>query len=292
LKSRNRDRTYYNNKRDKRRLMKSITKDRPWLAYQPEVIAILEKRKTQFRRVVKTRIPIQPNWILHSAVCGRYNGSFRFRIPDSLNEQIVEGVNSTEYVYCPYGYPGEKLRVKESFWQDKRDQMICFEADHTFMLHPNDNAALRSKYIGTLNESMLELKTNPYWTKKPATSLPKWASRIPLNITNRRVEMLQEISKKDIRAEGISLPMSPRFTPGGFSELHQEFREYWNSFNGKWKGIYKKIKGHRILVAYECYPWAKEDIPPIPTTARKYQIPCRAYPNPYVWVVEFQSSSN
>ena len=61
--------------------------------------------------------------------------------------------------------------------------------------------------------------------------MPRWASRITLEITNIRVEKLQEISDKDIWNEGIRAPKCGK-------TKFVLFQELWNSINGKtypWK---------------------------------------------------------
>ena len=59
-------------------------------------------------------------------------------------------------------------------------------------------------------------------------------ARYYIEITDVRSELLQDISRKDIRAEGLCLPISPRFTPKGkMSELHCEYRDLWERINGR-----------------------------------------------------------
>jgi hypothetical protein len=79
------------------------------------------------------------------------------------------------------------------------------------------------------------------WQKRP--SMPRWASRITLEITNVRVERLNEISKADAIAEGIQvLPLQSEDDPSAWYQsapgVHQErtaqaaYRALWESING------------------------------------------------------------
>lgn len=69
--------------------------------------------------------------------------------------------------------------------------------------------------------------------KRSPLFMPAWAARHFLQITAVRPERLQNINRADIREEGVVLPPSPRFSPGKFSELHQEYAGFWDSRNPK-----------------------------------------------------------
>lgn len=63
--------------------------------------------------------------------------------------------------------------------------------------------------------------------------MPKSACRLEIRIVAEPcTENIQSISRESIRAEGISLPLSARFSPqDGLSELHLEYKNYWNSIH-------------------------------------------------------------
>lgn len=85
------------------------------------------------------------------------------------------------------------------------------------------------------------------WRKRPSIFMPKWFARIFLEITNIRVERVQDISKEDCRQEGIGErsvnvgthynPQSiyPAFPekPGGFPSIKEAFEVLWDSLNAK-----------------------------------------------------------
>lgn len=68
---------------------------------------------------------------------------------------------------------------------------------------------------------------------KPSIHMPRWASRITLEVTGVRIERLQDISEADARAEGIE--QSERtggWLPGNCAAPEWAFRELWESING------------------------------------------------------------
>ena len=145
-------------------------KERPILFSAPMVRPILEGRKTQTRRIVKP--------------------------------QPTEAQSYTELLKNnPYGQPGNRLWVKETFAVD----------------------------IGA------EPETPPYAYRadrerpgnwKPSIFMPRWASRITLEIVSVRVERLTKISVKDCLAEGIQL--AGRDT----GDVRAAYKRLWNSING------------------------------------------------------------
>lgn len=76
-----------------------------------------------------------------------------------------------------------------------------------------------------------------------AFHLPRWASRILLDVVAVRVERLQDISEADAKAEGVQTraelypdqPMHADEPPSAYSHRDQ-FRQLWDSINGKRPG--------------------------------------------------------
>lgn len=99
---------------------------------------------------------------------------------------------------CPYGVPGDRLWVREAWAVGK-----CADGFKPRMLDPRtwkvDNGGL------WFPADCTEPKTpiSPRGKTRPGIFLPRWASRITLEVTAVRVERLQEISEKDCIAEGI-----------------------------------------------------------------------------------------
>lgn len=181
-------------------------KERPILFSAPMVRAILEGRKTQTRRIVKH--PIESHPVRHME-----GGAF------------FKCVNGEEWwVKFPYGKPGDRLWVRET-WRAFKDNSLYEE--------PGTEVDYRA--------------TPASWAKgsdapwKPSIHMPRWASRINLEITAVRVERLQDISAKDIIAEGaVDRPHVDRFGRNPVSafdgkvylDLLSLWAAGWESING------------------------------------------------------------
>ena len=164
---------------------------------------------------------------------------------------------------CPYGEPGDRLWVRESTKEH------C-AGIASFARYAADNAMVRE------NGNCLAT----WWYSRPtcpSIHMPRWASRITLEITDIRVERLQKISREDAIAEGArevpDLPgkhpygQDPRWSMEEPTDVSQclgtpraAFANYWCKVNGK------KFPGGVL----DSRPWDE---------------------NPWVWVVEFRRVS-
>jgi hypothetical protein len=119
-------------------------------------------------------------------------------------------------VRCPYGQPGDRLWVREAWSRDEEDGALFYRAD-----------------VGTGNEAddwqrnIYEGASGYRW--KPSIFMPRWASRILLEVTAVRVERLQDISEADAIAEG-----APWAACGAPQEGSHKagFAQLWESING------------------------------------------------------------
>jgi hypothetical protein len=106
---------------------------------------------------------------------------------------------------CPFGQTGDHLWVRETHdvvfagYKDGRGRQIIYRA------------------------------TNPDWPYgwTPSIHMPRWASRITLEITNIRVERVQEITTEDSIKEGVTI------YPYEDAAWRWKFRRLWDSINGK-----------------------------------------------------------
>ncbi|WP_130952324.1 hypothetical protein [Klebsiella pneumoniae] len=202
------------------------------LIFNGEMVrAILDGRKTQTRRTVKP----QPD---EDGLAKVTNGPW---------------VDSSERNYrCPFGAAGDRIWVRETFcpvddtqyggekWVDYR-ATPKFEESHPagWDSAPNDAEALK-------------------W--RPSIHMPRWASRILLEITDVRVERLNAISEEDATAEGVPpagslLPDYPGtfLTPkGDFATAKVAFQRLWESIYGAenwqanpwvWVIEFKRVEG-------------------------------------------------
>jgi len=166
-------------------------KERPILFSGPMVRAILDGRKTQTRRVVRPQpsdqamLPTQ--W--SDAMPGRPNG-FSWEEDDGLelgNVPMADG--SWGKVRCPYGTVGDTLWARETWgWIGGKPSQ-----------HDHENGVpvfYRADHCNDERDGLVL----PKW--RPSIHMPRWASRITLEITGIRVERLQDISEEDAKAEG------------------------------------------------------------------------------------------
>ncbi|HEY9749835.1 MAG TPA: hypothetical protein V6C63_14215 [Allocoleopsis sp.] len=157
-------------------------KERPILFSGPMIRAILEGRKTQTRRIIKL-----PSWST--------NDWSDFETDGKEAEIICANTGCLASIPCPYGQVGDRLYCRETWSKSLPEWQIeapyIYRADH---LDPKGDAQ--------------PIK----W--KPAIHMPKEASRITLEITDVRVQRLQEISEEDAIAEGIRL-IGDTFPHGG-----------------------------------------------------------------------------
>lgn len=171
-----------------------------------------------------------------------------------LADFTPEYVALPENHFCPHGKPGDRLWVREAWARVG----IAQAPDQQWVVYrESDN---RTDYGGP-------------W--KPSIHMPRWASRILLEITDVRVERLQDISDEQAQAEGI-IPV-PKTKEGS----HQFWRDYHLSGDGTFcvrtpKESFKSLWCH---VAGGSFP--------------KGEAAYKASPhswdaNPWVWVVEFK----
>lgn len=164
-------------------------KERPILFSAPMVRAILEGRKTQTRRVVKP-----PKWSDADEIF--FIGNDSIAVPDDDHADY--------FIACPYGQPGDRLWVRETF-ADEAGGTRRFLGEHIFY-RADDWQPLVDR-----------------WT--PSIHMPRWASRITLEVTAVSVERLQDISESDCCAEGCGSPITRDLKKPQFMAL-------WESING------------------------------------------------------------
>lgn len=156
--------------------------ERPILFSGEMVRAILENRKTQTRRVIKPHRGYECHTVCSPGLAAD---------PWAVWFHYSETVRVGHIVECPYGQPGDRLWVRETWGYDWFDdgQSVAYK---NIVYRADDGAQPRDQ-------------GDPApW--RPAIFMPRWASRITLEITKVRVERLQQISIRDIYAEGLTIP--------------------------------------------------------------------------------------
>jgi hypothetical protein len=212
-------------------------KVRPILFNGEMVRAILEGRKTQTRRVIKDFPEYHKGTEAPQAKRGeppRHPSSyFDCYCNKPRTEANPRGMSDRwcwwdEYdrmgngwLKCPFGVPGDRLWVRET-WGDGEE-----------------NNCEPGVYYRATDPAWDKEETGFRW--KPSIHMPRWASRISLEVTGVRVERLNDISEADAEAEGASKVLW--FCPAGKPECRMNLGKdvfdisYINGFANVWESI-------------------------------------------------------
>lgn len=189
------------------------------------VRAILEGRKTVTRRVIKPQPRVDD--------CGNFcwngwNYGQHFRHGPLAQSIATFKRKGGRVGFCPYGAPGDRLWVRETWGLIAPEQMSGTEwygihTQRATRIHPGSNEVDGIAYAIYRADGEHEF---PYRGWHPSIHMPRWASRITLEITEVRVERLQEINRGDCMAEGCPFP---NMADG--PDPREWFGELWNSIN-------------------------------------------------------------
>ncbi|MFK3706358.1 hypothetical protein ACI2JR_15675 [Klebsiella sp. NPDC088457] len=173
-------------------------KERGMIFNAEMVRAILDGRKTHTRRIVKGAagaVKFCKEWDI--------NGEEIFVV---LGEKDHTGMNPVlGATSCPLGAVGDRIWVRETW--NKYSGLLTYRADHDW-----------------INEMRKETVCTAKW--RPSIHMPRWASRILLEITDVRVERLNTISEEDAGREGYPADPAPY---GGGMDKWLWFRQLWDS---------------------------------------------------------------
>jgi len=180
-----------------------MSRERPLLFSAPMVRAILSGQKTQTRRLIRNIGAVD-------------RGHVTLRTGDGVAR-------------CPLGNPGDRIWVRETFaappGSRKADEVV-YRAD----VPPEEN--------GEERWARRHMRSSAPWT--PAIHMPRWASRVVLEVTEVRVERLQAITDADARAEGLRHDghywlggrHRVKGTPKCFNEAREAFASIWDELYG------------------------------------------------------------
>jgi hypothetical protein len=208
-------------------MAKTATKERGILMHKRSTEGIRAERKTQTRRIIRGMPPT----------------IYAKNLTDGVLSVWPSRDDMGETFKCPYGQPGDRLWVRET-WATLK------EYDH---LPPRDVP---------VNAGVWYAADDPFKTDRVAAGrtrsslhMPRWASRITLEITDVRVERVQNISPSDCLSEGIDPSVchdwggyyrdrvtgelyagGPNEGSGSFQypeKAVEEFQRLWDDTNGK-----------------------------------------------------------
>lgn len=209
-------------------------KEHPILFSGPMVRAILDGRKTQTRRVISWPKDCDEIYVEE----GRDNavafggGSF-----PSISDGLLQIEDAPRYRYCRYGVVGDRLWVKESFYafgrfvetgkktKNGRPQLKFVEEES-----PTKANGIEYVYVADAPEYPLTTPMYPTmsgWHKRPSIFMRRKASRITLEITNVRVERLQDLTEEDAKAEGFDRPTCANFFQQAAGKIRWSSDSFW-----------------------------------------------------------------
>ncbi|KLF39130.1 ASCH domain-containing protein [Klebsiella aerogenes] len=210
------------------------------------VRALLDDRKTQTRRIVKGAdgaVKFCKEWDI--------NGEEIFVV---LGEKDHTGMNPVlGATSCPFGAVGDRIWVRETFQGPLFDyeQMESYLEDSSKFEKPEFcQYAADGKPAPEYYDADDTLRHG--W--RPSIHMPRWASRILLEITDVRVERLREISQADAEAEGVG-----KLKKGFWKNYQPGWTEFQLTARGSFATLWKSIYGDES--------W---------------------YADPWVWVIEFK----
>ncbi|HFK1829500.1 TPA: hypothetical protein ACGW3C_000679 [Pseudomonas aeruginosa] len=165
-------------------------KERPILFNDQMVRAILDGRKTVTRRVMKPQ-PIPSRRGGHHWPCKVHQSMLHVERELQNGEGCWCGLVEAA---CPYGQPGDRLWVRETWAADAQVDAI----------EPSDlSQGEPIWYPADLSVRQTGCSMISKGRVRPSIHMPRWACRILLEITAVRVERLQDISEEQALAEGV-----------------------------------------------------------------------------------------
>lgn len=260
----------------------------PILFSGPMVRAILEGRKTQTRRV----LPQPPENVTSAGVFS----------------------NSVDGVLDDWSWLSGDPRDADT-WEFEGDFKVGFRAGDLLSVLESGNILIEHRYerdkdkeepwinAGFLYAADMSVLPAPSYTPPvvewpddcshllcPAREMPRWASRITLEVAEVRVQRLQEISEEDAAAEGTREPYlgdgDPPFTEQAVIVSRvMQFRNIWNHLNAKPRPIYAPdANGKKGIIGYVSYPWE---------AGRRVETyrdrPHQIFGNPWVCAITFEA---
>lgn len=221
-------------------------KEQPILFSGAMVRAIRDGRKTMTRRIINRVAGHGKVTDFGESDTPGYDFHFRCRRGLWQDYRVADLLP-----VCPYGQPGDRLYVRET-WAT----LQCYDDMKPRDMRPD--APIAYVCDGMVRNSRT-VRASPLGITRPSIFMPRWASRLILDVTDVQIARLQNITQKDAMAEGfMKLPATGRavLNPSG-----QYFGACWSSPRAGFLELWDKLNAKRG------FPWAS---------------------NPWVWVISFR----
>ena len=211
-------------------------KERPIIFSGPMVRALLDGRKSQTRRLIRGLEDVPADMSVYIDSNGWLSG---------LRPKAFDGWKFVTDIYgrkvrCPHGATGDRLWIRETWRQ----------------VFPEANGPL--EYRADYGE---DAQITGGWNSP--LFMPRWTSRITLEITGLRVQRLQDISEEDARAEGLKITGPTVNSAGEVIDDRPGYLGYgslWHDPRRAFETLWDAVNGKRA-------PWSS---------------------NPWVWVLDFK----
>lgn len=241
-------------------------REHPILFSTPMVQAILDGRKTQTRRVVDLDrlwgvLPraVRGNYIFSNTVAEagkhRLHTNRNFAVSALLPEDEKLGLRPGEFDFlCPYAGQCRSETDGKIWTLTPRESALLWVREtwsgrHEFRdIPPSKRSSFVAPYGPVLHEEIWYWADgNPEFgdweSPRPSIHMPRYASRLLLEVTEVRIERLHSITEQDARAEGVETgefledldrmhSIAPRGVPCQFPTLRDEFEKLWKKING------------------------------------------------------------
>lgn len=203
----------------------TAVRERPILFSGPMVRAILDGRKTQTRRVIRV-----PRDLLSSADHDVMRFDRMQEYPDGETRAVFDYDGEPNYfgLKCPYGEPGDRLWVRET-WGEQILDIGDVRQERRFVYRATSERRNGGVVIQDVPSDNGDVTP---W--RPSIHMPRRVSRLTLEITGVRVERVQDIrhNVSDLEAEGVALSSSELFPhTNRESKLTRVYEKLWDSLN-------------------------------------------------------------
>ncbi|WP_075183545.1 hypothetical protein [Pantoea sp. 1.19] len=200
-------------------------KERPILFSTQRVAALLSGQQTQTRRIMKS--------FAFSRGQDNHEGCYGFDVTSHHQQGFyalgMEDVNR----HCPFGQPGDRLWVRETW----RGPVVPPERLEEYARAPDTFRQARwCQYLADRGSAIAAETDRDAAGWQTAVHMPRWASRLHLQIDAVRVERLHDISEADVVAEGIGPGhhfLNQFFAePGSAPSARTRYKQYWEKHYG------------------------------------------------------------
>ncbi|HCI7025576.1 TPA: hypothetical protein NPQ74_001868 [Klebsiella pneumoniae] len=239
------------------------------------VRALLDGRKTQTRRIMKVQ-PSEDFTPMNMALETDYKAHWytpgvvdKDGYLQPASKKVFGVSNENEGYSCPFGAVGDRIWVRETFQGPlfDYDLMDSYCKDPTPFEKPEFCVY---KADGVPAPEFYDADDELHCCWRPSIHMPRWASRILLEITSVRVERLNAISEEDAQREGVHTEVWDQTVVARNYAARDEFFQFWSEdmphyvemnqlYRSSFRSLWESIYGAENWLA-----------------------------NPWVWVVEFK----